>query len=124
LFPDQILSRMTDHDKKNKLLVAAIDFGTTYSGYAYSFKATYESEPTKILTPQRWEGDTQLSQKTVTCVLFNEKREFDSFGYPAETKYAKMALRDQHAKWFFFKRFKMMLHDKEVSFDYVLYTHT
>jgi len=30
-------------DKKDKMLVAAIDFGTTYSGYAFSFKHDYQS---------------------------------------------------------------------------------
>ena len=32
----------------DKLVVAAIDFGTTYSGYAFSFKHDYEKEPTKV----------------------------------------------------------------------------
>ena len=38
----------------NKLLVAAIDFGTTYSGYAFSFRHDYERDPLKISTNTAW----------------------------------------------------------------------
>ena len=31
-----------------KLAVAAIDFGTTYSGYAYSFHSDYKKDPLKV----------------------------------------------------------------------------
>jgi len=31
-----------------ELGVAAIDFGTTYSGYAYSFKDEYNTDPLKV----------------------------------------------------------------------------
>ena len=35
-----------------KLLVAAIDFGTTYSGWAFSFKHEYARDPTDITFSQ------------------------------------------------------------------------
>lgn len=38
-----------------KLLVAAIDFGTAYSGYAYSFRNDYKLDPLKITT-NHWTG--------------------------------------------------------------------
>lgn len=46
-------------------VVAALDFGTTYSGYAYSF---YQ-DPLKIFCPQTWfAGEGNLaSLKTPTC---------------------------------------------------------
>ena len=31
-----------------EIFVAAIDFGTTYSGYAYSFKDEYNTDPLKV----------------------------------------------------------------------------
>jgi len=34
----------------DKLIVGAIDFGTTYSGFAYSLKDEFTSEPTKVTT--------------------------------------------------------------------------
>lgn len=50
-------------------LVAALDFGTTYSGYAYSFM----EDPNAIFFPQSWyAGEGQLaSLKTPTCLLLN-----------------------------------------------------
>jgi hypothetical protein len=33
---------------KTKLIVAAIDFGTTYSGYAHSLKDEYKKDPLKV----------------------------------------------------------------------------
>ena len=46
-----------------KLLVAAIDFGTTYSSWAFSFKHEYEQDPTKV-TAKQWYGlDTVVSLK-------------------------------------------------------------
>lgn len=41
-------------DNKDKLLTAAIDFGTTFSGYAFSFKYDYKRDPPKISTNQNW----------------------------------------------------------------------
>ena len=38
----------TKNTFRTKLVVAAIDFGTTYSGYAYSFKSEYEKNPLKV----------------------------------------------------------------------------
>lgn len=35
---------------KTKLIVAAIDFGTTYSGYAYSFRDEYQKDPLKVFS--------------------------------------------------------------------------
>lgn len=32
----------------NELFVAAIDFGTTYSGYAFSARNDFDSDPTKV----------------------------------------------------------------------------
>ena len=39
-------------DSENFVLVCAIDFGTTYSGYAFSFKAT----PDDVIVNKNWAG--------------------------------------------------------------------
>ena len=46
----------------DSLLVAAIDFGTTYSGWAFSFKHEFERDPTKI-SAKNWTGGQLVSQK-------------------------------------------------------------
>lgn len=91
-------------------VVVALDFGTTYSGYAYSF---YQ-DPLKIFCPQTWfAGEGNLaSLKTPTCLLLNPDRSFHSFGYTAENKYVYLASEGKHQDYFFFSRFKMDLHWK------------
>lgn len=91
--------------KSPKLLVAAIDFGTVYSGYAYSFK--YEWTKIKI---NNWGGGENLSYKTPSVLLLNPDQSFNSFGYQAERKYAELAENGSECKkYFYFQRFKMIL---------------
>lgn len=103
---------------KNPLLVVAIDFGTTYSGYAFQFKHDYSREnPThKISAPQTWnDGKNQVaSMKTPTCLLIDKDGKIDSFGYEAERKFCEFYEDEEHKEWYFFKRFKMKLHDLKV----------
>ncbi|XP_060594200.1 heat shock 70 kDa protein 12A-like isoform X2 [Ruditapes philippinarum] len=94
---------------ENSLLVAAIDFGTTYSGWAFSFRHEFEREPTKV-SAKNWSGGQLVSLKGPTCVLIKpDGQTFHSFGFEAESKYADLALDEEHESWYFFKRFKMKL---------------
>nr|XP_022323071.1 heat shock 70 kDa protein 12B-like isoform X4 [Crassostrea virginica] len=98
----------------SSLLVAAIDFGTTFSGYAFSFLHDYKRDPLKISANTWNAGIGQLvTQKTSTCVLFDAAGKFHSFGFEAEEKYSNLALDAQHNDWYYFRRFKMMLYDKK-----------
>ncbi|XP_053402708.1 heat shock 70 kDa protein 12B-like [Mercenaria mercenaria] len=98
-------------------LVCAIDIGTTYSSYAFQFKHDYSREDPvhKICAPQAWnDGKLQVaSMKTPTCLLLDNNGHVDSFGYEAERKFSDICEdEDQDPKdWYFFKRFKMKLHD-------------
>jgi len=94
------------------LLVAAIDFGTTFSGYAYSFK----NDPMKIQTNAGWNAGSEklMSFKTPTCVLLNPRKQFDSFGFEAENKFVNLTDDNEHEGWMLFQKFKMILHNKEV----------
>ncbi|XP_053376188.1 heat shock 70 kDa protein 12A-like [Mercenaria mercenaria] len=93
----------------DSLVVVAIDFGTTYSGWAFSFRHDYERDPTKV-SAKNWEGGTLVSQKGPTCILIKpDGKTADSFGYDAESKYAEKAEENEQDQWFFFKRFKMLL---------------
>ncbi|KAL5011778.1 hypothetical protein ScPMuIL_010329 [Solemya velum] len=94
------------------ILVAAIDFGTTYSGYAFSFKHEYQIDPMRIQTNNSWtSGNKHLfSHKAPTCILIAPDKTFHSFGYEAEENYSNLAFDDNHEDWFFFRTFKMKLH--------------
>ncbi|XP_062615746.1 heat shock 70 kDa protein 12A-like [Saccostrea cucullata] len=97
-----------------KLLVAAIDFGTTFSGYAFAFRNDYVKDPLKIHGNQ-WTIGSQagVSLKTSTCALFNPQGEFDSFGTQAEDRYGDLALEENHHDWYYFRRFKMILYNNQ-----------
>lgn len=95
----------------SKMVVAAIDFGTTYSGYAYSFIGTWP----KAIT-NRWESGNSTSFKTPTILLLNPDQTFHSFGYDAEMNYADIAEEgDEEGRtckeYYLFKHFKMFLKD-------------
>ncbi|XP_060607561.1 heat shock 70 kDa protein 12A-like [Ruditapes philippinarum] len=93
----------------NSLLVAAIDFGTTYSGWAFSFKHEFERDATKV-SAKNWTGGQLVSLKGPTCALIEpDGVTLHSFGYEAESKYADLACDGEHGGWYFFKRFKMNL---------------
>lgn len=106
-------------DTKFCLLVAAIDFGTSSSGCAFSFRHCYKEDPLDIHFIQKWMGDDDYhifsSKKPPTCVLLNPQKEFLSFGYEAEQKYSELAFGSNHYDHYFFKEFKMVLHETRVS---------
>ncbi|XP_048762075.1 heat shock 70 kDa protein 12A-like isoform X2 [Ostrea edulis] len=96
--------------KREKLLIAAIDFGSTYSGYAFSFKDDFQINPLKIYT-NNWSAEQSggISYKAPTTVLLKPDQTFHSFGYDAEDKYATLTEADEHEGWYYFSRFKMKL---------------
>lgn len=97
------------------ILSAAIDFGTTFSTWAFSFKHNFEQDPTNIKA-QRWTcHGSRLSEKAPTCILLKPDGRFDSFGYEAERKYATLVLDMHHQEWYFFQRFKMQLFSKHIG---------
>ncbi|XP_052761483.1 heat shock 70 kDa protein 12A-like [Mya arenaria] len=99
------------------LLVAGIDFGTTYSGWSYSFKNEFDLDPTKVAT-KSWYGDQLVSLKAPTCVLIEPDGDtFSAFGYDAEAKYISLVEEEEHDKWFFFRKFKMKLYNTDIKRD-------
>ncbi|XP_045203777.2 heat shock 70 kDa protein 12A-like [Mercenaria mercenaria] len=99
---------------QDRLQVAAIDFGTTYSGYAFSFQGDFKEDPLKIITNNWMVGATKaVSLKTPSCILFDPDRNFHSFGFEAEDEYADLAADEKHYEWFYFKRFKMLLYEQK-----------
>ncbi|XP_052068530.1 heat shock 70 kDa protein 12B-like isoform X2 [Mytilus californianus] len=105
------------------LIVVALDLGTTYSGYAFSFI----DRPDEILTNGTWNSQKYhlASIKTPTCLMINKTNKDDyRFGYEAEDDYADMQTEStgEADNYFFFDRFKMELHvQKEVSEQMLLY---
>ncbi|XP_074089674.1 heat shock 70 kDa protein 12A isoform X3 [Macrotis lagotis] len=94
-------------EEQSFLVVVAIDFGTTSSGYAYSFT----KEPECIHVMRRWEGgDPGVSnQKTPTTILLTPERKFHSFGYAARDFYHDLD-PNEAKQWLYLEKFKMKLH--------------
>uniref|UniRef100_A0A667ZRD5 Heat shock protein 12B n=1 Tax=Myripristis murdjan TaxID=586833 RepID=A0A667ZRD5_9TELE len=89
------------------LVVVAIDFGTTSSGYAFSFT----QDPEAIHMMKRWEGGDPgvANQKSPTCLLLTPELRFHSFGFAARDSYHDLDPEEaQH--WLYFDKFKMKIH--------------
>ena len=107
------------HLEKSFLATVAIDFGTTYSGFAFSFNKD-EGEDA-IFMNREWENEQgHRTSKTPTCLLLKPDLSFDSFGYQAEEKYANLNNLSEEKEYMFFRHFKMLLHNDEVwsALDY------
>lgn len=92
----------------------AIDFGTTYSGFAFSFIKDQGKDA--IFMNMDWVNEQGgQTSKTPTCLLLKPDLSFDSFGYGAIEKYAALQGESEEKEYLFFKHFKMALHSDEVS---------
>ena len=112
-------------------MVVAIDFGTTYSGYAFAFTRDIDS----ILMMRKVDGNDPgwslfsssfirnwnivvpligvINQKTPTTILLTPNLEFHSFGFFARDFFHDLD-PDEAKRWLFFEKFKMHLHYVQV----------
>ncbi|RWS28321.1 heat shock 70 kDa protein 12A-like protein [Leptotrombidium deliense] len=101
----------TSSHNQTHFVVVAIDFGTTYSGYAFSFTR----DPSNIHMMRKWDGGGNPdvhNHKTPTTLLLNPNGEFDSFGFAARENYHNLSPKEVK-KWLYFEKFKMNLHKCE-----------
>ena len=113
--PAKSVDSRTSSPEDKHFVVAAIDFGTTYSGYAFSFTR----DPDSIHMMRKWEGGDPgvNNQKTPTTLLLKPNGEFHSFGFSARDYYHD--LEESEAKrWYYFEKFKMTLHSSQVRFEF------
>ncbi|XP_063415843.1 heat shock 70 kDa protein 12A-like [Mytilus trossulus] len=108
----QNLGSSTAHGRY--IFSAAIDLGTTYSGYAYSSKDDYTKEPTKIHT-NVWTASKLMSLKAPTAVLLDSSQAFVAFGYEAENMYSELVSEGEHEDYYYFHNFKMLLHERRIT---------
>ncbi|XP_034316125.2 heat shock 70 kDa protein 12B-like [Magallana gigas] len=112
--------------KSTRPAVAAIDFGTTYSGFAFSWKHDWS----KVQVIENCSGNF-LSMKVPTSLLLNPDKSFAAFGLQADTNYTEMAekndsdsdsdsedngektRKEDYRNYYYFHRFKMLLHENK-----------
>ncbi|XP_060566230.1 heat shock 70 kDa protein 12A-like [Ruditapes philippinarum] len=92
-------------------LVAAIDFGTTYSGFSYLFS----TDPNNIITASH--GSILPDDRVPTILLLNQDKSLHSFGIDAEDNYSKLMLSGKHKEYRLFREFKMALYTKSERLD-------
>ena len=109
-------SQTTDSDRvrvqSTYEAVAAIDFGTTYSGYAYAF--TRDPDNVHLMNQRIVSHRSGYGVQQPTVLLLNKKGEFHSFGYDAQEFFHDLD-EEESGKWLYFEKFKMALHSREVS---------
>ena len=103
------------------LAFVAIDFGTTYSGYSFSFAGD-----DAVYMNKNWGAEAGLqSFKTPTSVLTSVGNDgshtFEAFGFEAEKRYTNKT--NEISDVYLFDKFKMQLHGDKVRlfFIYLLY---
>ena len=102
------------HHENSYLATVGIDFGTTYSGFAFSFN-TDEGREAIFMNREWFNGQGHRTSKTPTCLLLKPDMSFDSFGYSAMERYSGLKSAYEEKDYFFFQHFKMELHNEEVS---------
>lgn len=102
-----IPTNVDDIEEAPYKVIIAIDFGTTYTGYAFSFV----SNDCDIHIMRKLEGgDCGINnQKSPTILLLTPELEFHSFGYAARDHYHDLE-PDEARLWYYFDKFKMALH--------------
>ncbi|XP_052761148.1 heat shock 70 kDa protein 12A-like isoform X2 [Mya arenaria] len=88
---------------KPKSAVAAIDFGTTNTGYGYYMRANKGPVSSR---------DIVMEQQVSTTLLLSPQKKFVAFGDAAEDAYKKLTLKNEHRDHYYFRHFKMDLHHK------------
>ncbi|MEK8018406.1 MAG: Hsp70 family protein [Candidatus Parabeggiatoa sp.] len=89
----------------------AIDFGTTFSGYAYCFTA--HTSAGDIYKNTEWStlvGQTSPYVKTPTYLLYKGKN-FDSWGYKAKKHLVELRQQGSATDYHFFEKFKTLLYE-------------
>ncbi|XP_047225572.1 heat shock 70 kDa protein 12A-like isoform X2 [Girardinichthys multiradiatus] len=94
--------------------IIAIDFGTSFSGYAFNITSrNKELEP----AVKPWSNECgSETPKTPTCILFDKQKQFISFGYEAKEAYVSKMGTEAKDK-LFFECFKMSLYKRKINLD-------
>ena len=125
----QQAARGEDKRDAPALIVVAIDFGTTFSGYAYSFLNDFRKDPLLVWANSKWHDEGDGTLKTPTSILFDKDKKFHSFGYTADKKFASLAenaededdheedsaKNEEYKDWYYFRRFKMELYRQYIA---------
>ena len=89
-------------------IFAAIDFGTTYFGYAFHIKV-------KGGLTQDILGNGRGKEREPTCLLLKPDKTFAALGYKAVEEFYNNLDTDEQKSHYYFRQFKMRLYEKKLS---------
>ena len=95
--------------------VAAIDFGTTFTGLAFAPYPHGKQDVTLYI----WDSNKGIEVKAPTTVLFHSSGKFASFGFEAVRDYYEKSDQEK-LDCYFFQNFKMELQQKPVNINFKL----
>jgi molecular chaperone DnaK (HSP70) len=93
-----------DYSSNTYAVVVGVDFGTSRSGYAYSFK-----DDKQIVKRNQWEGQPLPYVKTLTHILYTPSLEVEAWGWEAKRKLAERRLEGLAKDYTYESNFKMRL---------------
>ncbi|XP_065928739.1 uncharacterized protein MCAP_0864-like [Magallana gigas] len=100
------------------MLVAAIDIGTTCSGYAFARRYELEKDVLKAYTPHWCEPvGMRFSNKTSTCLLLDKEEKLVDFGFDAENAYNELSENGEEEDYFYFRQFTTIIYDQILTFN-------
>ena len=93
------------HGLKSTRVVAAIDFGTSRSGFAYSFTVDK-----KVIGWTDWPGQSTAYPKTLTQLLYGPDHDMIAWGHLAPQRLAELRREANPRDYQLCRNFKMDLH--------------
>ncbi|MDL5052656.1 Hsp70 family protein [Oscillatoria laete-virens NRMC-F 0139] len=99
-------------DSRQIKVIAAIDFGTSRSGYAYAFK-----DDKRIIGRYEWDKQPFQYIKTLTQSLYTSDRKMEAWGYAALSRLAELRQAKNAKDYSFFPTFKMALRESRKRTD-------
>jgi len=92
----------------NKTIYAAIDFGTTFFGYAFLIKVKGGLSEDIL-------GNGRGKEREPTCLLLKPDQTFAALGYKAVNEFYNDLDTDEQKSHYYFRQFKMRLYEKKLS---------
>lgn len=98
---------MSENSRQIKV-VAALDFGTSRSGYAYAFK-----DDKRVIGRYEWDKQPFQYIKTLTQSLYNGDSQLEAWGYAALHQLAQLRQSNNAKDYSFFPTLKMALRESK-----------
>ncbi|CAG2215809.1 unnamed protein product [Mytilus edulis] len=98
-------------ESEKRQYIVGVDFGTTYTGYAYATVKDLKTDSFTYCTAE-WKGTNLWSKKAPTSIMMDENKQCVAFGYEADSQYFNLLAADEHTDYYYFTQFKQVLYNQ------------